>query len=126
MRGWRKDDLDAFHSINSDPKVRETLGPIMTRDQVAELIIRMQKLQKKDDCCFWALETKADKKLIGWCGMIRGAHNVPVVDKLEIGWRLASDSWGNGYITEAADFRMNKFGLSPAKIIIEAERLWNG
>ena len=34
--------------------------------------------------------------------MIRGAHDVPVKDKLEIGWRLAFDTWGKGYITEAA------------------------
>lgn len=102
MREWKESDVDAFHAINSDPKVRETLGPIMTRDQVADLIIRMKGLQAKDGCCFWALETKSDERLIGWCGMIRGANDVPVVDKLEIGWRLASDTWGNGYITEAA------------------------
>lgn len=102
IREWRDDDLDEFHAINSDPKVRETLGPIMTRDQVADLILRMQDLQAKNGYCFWALETKADERLIGWCGMIRGAHDVPVADKLEIGWRLASDTWGNGYVTEAA------------------------
>lgn len=102
MREWRDDDLDAFHAINSDPKVRETLGPIMTRDEVAALITRLQGLQAKDGVCFWALETKADHRLIGWCGMVRGAHDVPVKDKLEIGWRLAFDAWGNGYVTEAA------------------------
>lgn len=102
MRGWLQGDLDAFHAINSDPRVRETLGPIMTRDEVADLIIRMQRLQERDGCCFWALVTKADDKLIGWCGMIRGAHDLPVKDKLEIGWRMAFDAWGNGYITEAA------------------------
>ncbi|MEO9598984.1 GNAT family N-acetyltransferase [Parasphingorhabdus sp.] len=101
MRDWRSDDLDAFHAINSDPKVRETLGPIMTRDAVADLIVRMQNLQQKDGCCFWALERKSDNRLIGWCGLIRGAH-APITDKLEIGWRLASDTWGHGYITEAA------------------------
>lgn len=101
MRDWRSNDLDAFHAINSDPKVRETLGPIMTREQVADLIGRMQILQAKDGCCFWALDKKSDDRLIGWCGMIRGAH-APILDKLEIGWRLGSDMWGNGYITEAA------------------------
>lgn len=102
MREWRKGDLDAFHAINSDPKVRETLGPIMTRDQVADLILRMQELHEKDGYCFWALDRKSDQRLIGWCGLVRGAQNVPIADQLEIGWRLASDTWGNGYITEAA------------------------
>jgi RimJ/RimL family protein N-acetyltransferase len=102
MREWRSDDLDAFHAINSDPKVRATLGPIMTRDEVADLILRMQNLHEKDGYCFWALVRKSDKRLIGWCGIVRGAQGVPIADKLEIGWRLASDTWGNGYITEAA------------------------
>lgn len=101
LREWRDEDLDIFHAINSDPKVRETLGPLMTRDEVAALIVRLQKLQEKDGCCFWALDRKSDNGLIGWCGMIRGTH-APITDKLEIGWRLASDTWGNGYITEAA------------------------
>ncbi|QJB70062.1 GNAT family N-acetyltransferase [Parasphingorhabdus halotolerans] len=102
MREWHEDDLDAFHAINSDPRVMETLGPLKDREEIINLISRLQALQEKDGCCFWALETKSDGALIGWCGMIRGAHDVPVKDKLEIGWRLEFDSWGKGYVTEAA------------------------
>ncbi|WP_108811236.1 GNAT family N-acetyltransferase [Sphingorhabdus sp. Alg231-15] len=102
MRGWRENDLDIFHAINSDPKVRKTLGPIMTRQQVADLIAWLQDYQKEHGHCYWALETKADKKLIGWCGIIRGGEETPVYDKLEIGWRMAFAQWGNGYVTEAA------------------------
>ena len=102
MREWHHDDLDDFHALNSDPRVMDTLGPLKSREEISNLIVRLQKLQAEYGCCFWALETKADNKLIGWCGMIRGAHDVPVKDKLEIGWRLAFDAWGKGYITEAA------------------------
>jgi RimJ/RimL family protein N-acetyltransferase len=101
MREWRDDDLDAFHAINSDPRVMETLGPVKSREEVKALIERLQKQQQKDGVCFWALDAKTDDRLIGWCGMIRGDHS-PIADKLEIGWRLAYDSWGKGYITEAA------------------------
>lgn len=102
MREWRDDDLDAFHAINSDPKVRETLGPIMTRQQVANLIDWLQGYQQENGYCFWALEQKSDDRLIGWCGLIRSRHDVPVKGKVEIGWRLAFDAWGKGYVTEAA------------------------
>ncbi|MEP2990180.1 MAG: GNAT family N-acetyltransferase [Parasphingorhabdus sp.] len=102
MREWRDDDLDAFHAINSDPKVRETLGPIMTRQQVADLIDWLQGCYQENGYCFWALERKSDDRLIGWCGLIRSRHDVPVKGKVEIGWRLAFDAWGKGYITEAA------------------------
>lgn len=102
MREWHEDDLDGLYALNSDERVMDTLGPVQSREQVAALIARLQALQAKDGCCFWALERKADQRLIGWCGIIRGAHDTPVVDKLEIGWRLAFDTWGHGYITEAA------------------------
>ncbi|VAV90864.1 hypothetical protein MNBD_ALPHA04-2220, partial [hydrothermal vent metagenome] len=86
LREWRTNDLDAFHAINSDPRVMKTLGPLMSRKEVADLIMRLKLLQEKDGTCFWALETKADEQPVGWCGMIRGTHH-PITDKLEIGWR---------------------------------------
>lgn len=119
MREWRDDDADAFYEINSDPRVMETLGPLKTREEISKLIVRLQELQAKDGCCFWALETKADERLIGWCGMIRGAHDIPVKDKLEIGWRLAYDTWGKGYITEAA-----KACIAWAAIEFPGEHVW--
>ena len=51
-----------FHEINSDPRVMETLGPLKTREEISKLIVRLQELQAKDGCCFWALETKADNQ----------------------------------------------------------------
>lgn len=103
MRSWRDDDVDIFHAINSDPRVRKTLGPIMTRQQVIDLIAWMQDLQSTHGHCFWALETKEPQELIGWCGLIRGGENTPAFEKLEIGWRMAFAQWGKGYITEAAE-----------------------
>lgn len=102
MREWQENDLGIFHAINSDPKLRKTLGPIMTRQQVADLIRWLQDYQQQHGHCFWALETKERNELIGWCGIIRGGEGTPVCDKLEIGWRLAFAQWGKGYVTEAA------------------------
>jgi RimJ/RimL family protein N-acetyltransferase len=47
------------------------------------------------------MERREDNRLIGWCGVIRGSHG-PVAGKAELGWRLASDCWGQGYASEAA------------------------
>jgi RimJ/RimL family protein N-acetyltransferase len=101
MRTWRDDDVDPFHAINSDPEVMATLGPIMGRDEVAALIARITAIEIEHGYTFWALERRADSRLIGWCGAIPGAVG-PIAGKLEIGWRLARDSWGKGYVTEAA------------------------
>ncbi len=101
LRSWRSDDVAAFHAINADPAVMATLGPVMTRDEVAVMIERMQEREARDGHCFWALERTEDARLIGWCGVIRGTAG-PVTGKAEIGWRMARDCWGQGYIAEAA------------------------
>jgi RimJ/RimL family protein N-acetyltransferase len=101
LRSWRADDLDPFHAICSDPAVMATLGPVMSREETAALIERVSTREREHGHTFWALERFADARLIGWCGVIRGNAG-PVEGKAEIGWRLASDCWGQGYATEAA------------------------
>ena len=101
LRSWRADDLDPFHAICSDPAVMATLGPVLSREETAALIERVSTREREHGHTFWALERLADARLIGWCGVIRGSAG-PVEGKAEIGWRLASDCWGHGYVTEAA------------------------
>ena len=101
LRSWRAEDIAPFHAICSDPVVMATLGPLMSRDQVAARIAQMQAMQAERGHCFWALERLSDARLLGWCGVIRGTAG-PVGGKAELGWRLASDCWGHGYATEAA------------------------
>ena len=110
MREWQDNDLDDFLAIRRDPKVMATLGPLQSREEVAETIQRMQKLQADLGHCFWVVEHKRDKKLMGWCGLIRGPHRVPVENKLEIGWALGFQYWGSGFATEAAT-RALQWGL---------------
>ena len=101
MRSWRDDDLAPFHAINSDPEVMATLGPVLSRAEVAALIARMRGLEAEYGHCFWALVQQSDQQLIGWCGVIRGTVG-PVTGKGEFGWRMARSAWGHGYVTEAA------------------------
>jgi RimJ/RimL family protein N-acetyltransferase len=101
LREWRDADIDPFQRICSDPQVMATLGPPLDRAATVALIERMKGLQDRLGHCFWALEHRDDASLIGWCGLIRGTAG-PIADKLEIGWRLASDRWGHGFATEAA------------------------
>lgn len=101
LRSWREGDLEPFHAICSDPRVMATLGPCMSRDEVAALIGRVEAVEQEHGYTFWAIERLEDARLIGWCGVIRGNAG-PIDGKAEIGWRLASDCWGCGYASEAA------------------------
>lgn len=103
LRDWREGDRTGFHAINSDPRVMRFLGPLLSLDDVDALIARMRAMQADLGHCFWALERKADQRLIGWCGLIRGAKNTPIENRVEVGWRLAFDAWGQGYAREAAE-----------------------
>jgi RimJ/RimL family protein N-acetyltransferase len=102
LRSWRVADLDPFHAICSDPVVMETLGPLMSRDEVAALVSRISAIEVQHGHTAWALERKSDSALIGWCGLIPGAMGTPIEGKTDIGWRLASSAWGKGYATEGA------------------------
>ncbi len=101
LRSWRTDDVAAFHAVNSDPEVMATLGPLMSVGEVAALIERMQGIEAEHGHCFWAMVRRDDARLIGWCGAIRGSVG-PIVGKIEIGWRMARDYWGQGLVSEAA------------------------
>jgi RimJ/RimL family protein N-acetyltransferase len=102
LRGWRESDRVAFHAINTDPRVMRFLGPLMSLEDIDALIGRLTRMQDELGHCFWAVERKEDGRLIGWCGLIRGAKGTPIEDQLEVGWRLAFDQWGQGYAHEAA------------------------
>ena len=101
LRSWREGDATAFHAINSDPEVMATLGPAMSLEDVAALIVRMQRIEAEHGHCFWAMERRDVGHLIGWCGAIAGSAG-PITGKREIGWRMARDCWGQGLVSEGA------------------------
>ncbi|MEI4506788.1 GNAT family N-acetyltransferase [Sphingopyxis sp. CCNWLW253] len=101
MRSWRDEDVAPFQAICSDPEVMATLGAPLDMDATQALIERVKAREAEHGYTFWALERRDDARLIGWCGVIRG-DMAPVADKVEIGWRLASDCWGAGFASEAA------------------------
>lgn len=106
LRDWREEDLNPFAVMSADPTVMATLGPIMTREEAAALIARVIKRKATYGYTMWAVERREDSRFLGWCGLIRGEVG-PITDKLEIGWRLASDAWGQGYAREGAEAAMD-------------------
>lgn len=101
LRSWRAEDLDPFAAMCADPVVMATLGPVMSRDETAALIARIDAIEQANGYTAWAVERRSDKRFLGWCGLIPGTF-WPIEGRTEIGWRLASDAWGQGYATEAA------------------------
>jgi len=102
LRGWREADGPRLHAICTDPRVMEFLGPPQSRAEVEGAIARQRAFQAARGHCLWAVERVSDGAMIGFCGIKPGPEGTPLDGRLEIGWRLAADAWGQGYAREAA------------------------
>ena len=98
FREWNDGDLDRFHAICSEPRVMQFVsdGQAWTRNRTGQFIQSASDMLREHGFCQWPLIRKSDGKLIGYCGFVNSD------DESEIGWRLASEYWGNGLATEAA------------------------
>ena len=102
LREWRDGDFAALHALCTDPLVMATIGPLHDDESTRGFLSRLQERQRQHGCTFWAMQRKDDGRVIGFCGVSRGT--VPHLEnELEIGWRLASDCWGQSYAREAAE-----------------------
>lgn len=96
LRRWRDRDRAAFHALNSDPAVMATIGPVMSRAESDAFLNRIE--HRFDDHGFGLWCVELDGEPIGFTGFM-----VPWFrDGVEIGWRIRSEHWGNGYAPEAA------------------------
>lgn len=104
LRHWRETDIDAFDRHTNTPNVMRWLGGVQPRAQVEEAIRnRLMRWQEERGFTFWAVERKADRELLGFCGIkIADAPGSPIEGVHEVGWRLREDAWGQGYAKEAA------------------------
>ena len=101
LRDWREGDFDALFALCNDPAVMRTIGPVLSRQETRTMLDRLQQRREDFGHTFWAVERREDARVIGFCGAIRADVSI-IAGELEIGWRFASDCWGQGYATEAA------------------------
>lgn len=104
LRNWQDTDRDLFREINSDAKVMEFFPFRRTHEEADEMMVLIRQLIENTGLCFFALELKETQEPIGFCGLSDAMLPGILPDgTIEIGWRLATRFWGNGYITEAAN-----------------------
>jgi RimJ/RimL family protein N-acetyltransferase len=102
LRTWQKEDANAYHQINQDPKVIEFLRGPLTLEQVNDFIFSANVHHDTYGYTLWAAETRKTRDLIGFIGL--NSINLPehLIPGVEVGWRLGVRYWGKGYATEGA------------------------
>ena len=116
LRSWQESDIEPFYQINQDRHVIEYLAGSLTYQQVRGFIDKHNQQLKQRGYTLWAVELKHTGELIGFVGLNLIDFDLPFTPAVEIGWRLGSQYWGQGYATEAAqaalDYGFNKCGLT--------------
>lgn len=102
LRGWHERDRAPFAKLNIDPHVMKFLGPPLTATQNDAVIDAQMALMLAGHPAFWAVERLSDGQFMGCIGVKEVNFEAAFTPAYEIGWRLGSEFWGQGYATEGA------------------------
>jgi len=113
LRHFSLTDLDDLFAIRSDPDVMRFIGVGQphSMNQVRDSLEYVISDWEKHGFGRWAIVHKADKKLIGWCGLAF----LDKTDEIEIGYGIAKEYWGRGLTTEAAAASL-RYGFEELKL----------
>ncbi|CAL9544494.1 Acetyltransferase [Streptomyces sp. enrichment culture] len=96
------EDAVAWHRIFDDPEVMEFHGGASAELSVyEELTARQRRHDAELGFCLWTMLDEAGR-VIGFTGAQPWPRNWGPAGEIEIGWRLAREHWGKGYVTAAA------------------------
>ncbi|WP_374831804.1 GNAT family N-acetyltransferase [Paenochrobactrum pullorum] len=104
IRNWREKDRELMHRLNHDDQIMEFFPFRRNREESDQLYDRFYKMIVDTGYGFYALERKDNGECIGFCGLAE-THMEPFFKDgtVEIGWRLIPETWGKGYVSEAAN-----------------------
>lgn len=102
LRRWRPEDRAPFARLNADPRVVEFLPGALSREASDALADRIETHFERHGFGLWAVEVPGVAPFAGFIGLVRATFEAPFTPCVEIGWRLAAETWNHGYATEGA------------------------
>lgn len=116
LRRFIDDDRAAFAEMNADPEVREFFPGTLSRAECDAMIDRINDGIDRNGYSFWCAALRSTNRCIGFIGVTAPNFEADFTPCIEIGWRLARDTWGQGLATEGARaslaFAFDKLGLA--------------
>jgi RimJ/RimL family protein N-acetyltransferase len=102
LRSWRASDRDDFARLNADPRVMQYF-PAPLPPEKSDALARILAAQiDANGWGLWAVEIPGVSPFAGFIGLARPSFEAHFTPCVEIGWRLAQETWGRGYATEGA------------------------
>jgi RimJ/RimL family protein N-acetyltransferase len=101
LRAWRDDDRPFFAKLNADPRVMRHFPAALTARESNEMVDRIVDGWTRG-FGLWAVERLDSHDFIGYVGFAQPRWEAKFTPCVEIGWRLAQSSWGQGFATEGA------------------------
>lgn len=102
LRRWKIHDRDPFAAINADPSVMEFFPAALSRAESDALVDRIEAHFDDHGFGLWAAESRSSGELVGFVGLWATTFEAHFSPAIEVGWRLARNSWGAGLAPEAA------------------------
>jgi len=102
LRQWRDEDLAPFAKLNADAEVMRYFPAPLSRLESDALARREQARIASRGWGLWAVGQTDGAPFIGFVGFAQTPFEADFTPAVEIGWRLASEAWGQGYASEAA------------------------
>jgi len=102
LRSWRDSDREPFAALNANPQVMEFFPECLSREQSNAGVDRILAHFDEHGFGFYAAELASEQRFIGFIGLNTPEFETHFTPCVEIGWRLAADSWGRGLATEGA------------------------
>jgi RimJ/RimL family protein N-acetyltransferase len=101
LRPWQPDDLAQLTRLLGDPEVTRyiVLGEPFTPEDVAEVSARTLEQWDHNGFGPWVAIEKATGRWVGRIGL-NEIIDWPGPDKIEVGWELHQEFWGQGLATE--------------------------
>lgn len=102
LRAPEDRDRAPLAALHGDHRVGDWLGGTLTREQSDAALDRIGEHFDQHGFGPWTVALKDAGVVIGLVGLMTVNAELPVGPGVEIEWRLAAESWGQGYAGEAA------------------------
>ncbi len=112
LRDWRENDRLVLKQVINTPAMMAHFGGLMSDEDYAIFFQRRLDDQTRSGLCYWAVEHKSSRQLIGTCGLRKADDyppELPVSGLHEIGWRIGEAWWRQGFAFEAAHAAIDWF-----------------